>query len=215
MTTTTKLTLLTTTLALSAIMLFSCNVNVTSSDNGSTTKVRGTGDLVEKTLTLDKFTMLEIEGQADITVTYGPTQSVTVRAQKNILELLDFTVKDNKLVVGTKSNYSISSSKGINIDIVTPNAITSYSISGAADITISGKPQNSLNVEIAGAAKLDAYDLEVENVTIDIAGAADCNVKAIKTLSVEIAGTGNVSYKGTPTVTKSIAGIGSVKQDKQ
>jgi hypothetical protein len=215
MTTTKKLILLTATLALSATMLFACNVNVTSSDNGNTTKVKGTGDIIAKTLTLDKFTMMEIEGQGDIKVTYGPTQQITIKAQKNILELLEFSVKSGKLVVSTKSNYSISSSKGVDIEIITPNAITSYSISGAADINISGKPQKSLNVEIAGAAKLDAYSLEVENVTIDIAGAADCNVKASKTLNVDIAGTGNVSYKGSPTVTKSIAGIGSVKQEKQ
>lgn len=194
-------------------LLCACTVNV-SNDDSNSKKVEGKGDLVEKTISLDKFTMLDIEGQADVKVTYGPKQIVKVQAQENILELLDFTVKEGKLTVGTKSNYSIKNSKGIKIDIVTPDAITDYNISGAGKVIMSGKPQQDLNIKIAGAAKFEAFDVDVDNVNIDIAGAADCDVKAFKTLNVSIAGTGSVKYKGDPTVTKSIAGIGSVKKEE-
>lgn len=210
MNTTIKPTLFFATVALLASLLCACNVNINGDSNGK--KVEGTGDLIEKTIQIDKFTAMNIEGQAEIKVTYGTTQSVKVRAQENILELLDFTVTNEKLTIGTKSNYSIKNSKGIFIEIVTPNAITSYDISGAGEVTVSGKPQQDLNIQIAGAADFDTNDLEVENVSIDIAGAADCKVKAVKTLNVSIAGTGSVAYKGNPTVSKSIAGIGSVKK---
>lgn len=193
-------------------LLYACNVNTNGESNGK--RVEGKGDLVEKTISLDKFTMLDIKGQADVKVTYGPKQIVKVQAQENILELLDFTINAGKLTIGTKNNYSITNSKGITIDIVTPEAITDYDISGAGKVDISGKPQQDLNIKIAGAAKFEAFDVDVDNVNIEIAGAADCDVKAIKTLNVSIAGTGSVRYKGDPAVTKSIAGIGSVKKEE-
>ena len=192
-------------------LLCSCNVNV-SNDGSNGKKVEGTGDLVEKTIALEKFTMLNVEGQADIKVSYGPEQIVKVKAQENILELLDFSVNAEKLTIGTKNNYSITHSKGIFIEIVTPNAITDYDISGAGEVVVAGKPQKNLNIKIAGAAEFNTYSLDVDDVDIEIAGAADCGVMAIKTLNVSIAGTGSVEYKGNPTVTKSIAGIGSVKK---
>jgi Protein of unknown function (DUF2807). len=193
-------------------LLYACNVNTNGESNGK--RVEGKGDMVEKTISLDKFTMLGIEGQADVKVAYGPKQVVKVQAQENILELLDFTVKEGKLTIGTKSNYSIKNSKGINVTIISPEAITDYDISGAGKVIISGKPQQDLNIKIAGAAKFDAFELDADNVSIDIAGAADCDVKALKTLNVSIAGTGSVRYKGDPAVTKSIAGIGSVKKEE-
>ncbi|WP_320052929.1 GIN domain-containing protein [uncultured Acetobacteroides sp.] len=213
MRTTLKPLLLLVSMAIATASFFACNISTNNDSNKK--RVEGKGDLVQKTIDLDSFTAIDIEGQADVKVTYGPKQIVKVQAQANILELLDFTVTEGKLTIGTKSNYSIQHSKGITVEIVTPNAITDYSISGAGNISIAGKPQQNLNIKIAGAAKFDAFELEADNVSIDIAGAADCDVKAAKTLDVSIAGTGSVKYKGNPTVNKSIAGIGSVKKDAE
>lgn len=189
------------------------NEQGTKTDIFGNKKVEGIGELVEKKLELGAFSKIEIEGQADVTITHAEKQAVLVKAQENILELLDYRIENGTLILGTRNNYSISNSKGIFVEIATPNAITSYTISGAGKVIVSGKPQEILSIDIAGAAHIDAKQLEVDNVTINIAGSADCDVFAKQNLEVSIAGTGKVTYKGDPNVTKSIAGIGSVKKE--
>lgn len=207
-----NLRLLLTTLAV--FFLAFCTSSCIINSDSKKERVKGTGDKIERTISIDPFTKLSIEGQANISVSYGATQEIKVKAQKNILELLEFTINEGTLTVGTKNNYEIKESKGIDIEIVTPDAITHYDISGAADLFISGKPQEHLNISIAGAADVKAFELPVNDLNVSIAGAGDCEVNAIKNLKVSIAGTGSITYKGDPQISKSIAGLGSIKKSE-
>jgi Protein of unknown function (DUF2807). len=174
--------------------------------------IKGSGESVEKQITVSSFSKISISGHANVKVTYGDTQSITLKAQENLIEYLEIKSDGQELSIGVKKGFSVSSSKDIEVTIVCPQAVSSYSIAGAGKIDVEGKPQDNLSVDIAGAADLDASAVEVKNVSISIAGAAKCKVWSTENLSVSIAGTGNVSYKGNPAnVKKDIAGIGKIE----
>ncbi len=173
--------------------------------------VIGKGELVDNTIELSSFNKISIEGQASVSVAYGDTQKVTITAQQNIFEAMNNHVSNGKLFIDYKEHTSVQSSKGIIVKIISPTAITDFSVDGSGDLIISGKPQDVFNTEINGSGSVNAYDLEVCNVSISIDGSGNCKVKATKTLDVEINGSGTVSYKGSPKVTQSISGSGSLK----
>lgn len=197
-----------TTIILSIVMATSCSF---SSGNGGK-RVKGEGEVKEKPISTKTFSEISIEGQAKINVSYGEKQSIMLKAQESILDIIEVNSDGKQLNIKVKDGYSISSSKGIEVEIVLPTPIEKYTVAGAAEVHVTGKPQESLSVEIAGAADFNGSSLEVKNVMVQIAGAGDCKVWATENLKVSIAGAGDVRYKGDPILKKDIAGIGSVKQ---
>jgi hypothetical protein len=189
--------------------LFSCENDVTI-NVGDSKNIVGKGELISHQLDVDKFSKVSITGQATINVVYGDTLSVKVRAQQNIYEMLDLRVTNGHFAIGVKENKSISTNKGIYIDIVSPSAIEDIVITGAGAVSFSNGKQQKLNISVAGAATINAFSLEAENVKVSIVGSAQCEVKATKNLDIFISGTGTVKYKGQPSISQSIAGLGSV-----
>lgn len=198
------------------LSLYSCSKQIIyrdGSDGSNNNTIYGSGELTSHSLSVDPFSKINLTGQANINVVKGDTQSIIVRAQQNIFDVLDIHTSNNSLFIGVKNNYSICTSNGIFIDIVSPTAITDVSITGSGDLNISGSSQELFNVTVTGAGNIYAYGLDVDNVSIGISGAAACSVKANKTLNVIISGSGIVKYKGNPTISQSIAGAGSVIND--
>jgi hypothetical protein len=173
-------------------------------------KIIGSGDLVTENLNLEKFDQISITGQATINVIKGDTQIVILKAQQNILDVLTHEVSNSNLSLGTKNNCSIQTSKGIFLDIATPDSITKIDITGAADMKISGDKQDAFEILITGAANIDATNLEVDNCTITITGSGSCKVKVNKKLKITISGTGSVVYIGNPQIDQTISGSGSI-----
>ena len=189
--------------------LGSC-VKINDNENDKNT-IYGSGVIVSENLTLESFSKINLTGQAKITVIQGDTQSVAIRAQQNILDILDVHVSGNNLFIGVKNNYNISTQQGIFIDIVSPNPITDVSIVGSGDLTITGASQENLNATITGAGNIYAYNLEVDNCSIIITGTGNGCVKVNKSLNIVISGAGSVTYKGHPSISQVISGVGTIK----
>jgi hypothetical protein len=185
----------------------SCNIKECC-DNMNT--IVGSGELVSDTLDLTSFNQISITGQAIINVIHGDTQKVVLRAQQNILDVLTHEVNKGIFKLGTKNNSSFQTSKGIFLDIVSPEAITKTEVTGAADMTITGNKQDSFEISITGTGSLNATALEVDNCNITISGTGNCKVWVNKKLTVNISGTGTITYIGNPQIDQTISGTGRV-----
>jgi hypothetical protein len=82
--------------------------------------------------------------------------------------------------------------------------------SGASEVEFSGYAK-AFSFDASGAAELDAKELEVEILRLNVSGAAEAKVYATKELHVDASGASSVRYKGEPEVYKSSSGASSVK----
>ena len=82
---------------------------------------------------------------------------------------------------------------------------------GASSFELDGNVRRQV-VDIAGAGKYLAPELESVSTEISLKGAGKATVWANEALDVLIAGAGSVEYAGTPKVDKSILGAGSVRR---
>jgi len=83
---------------------------------------------------------------------------------------------------------------------------------GAVSLELNGYVKK-MTINLAGAAKLNSFDLQTSICYINLAGAAKADIYATDTLSVNIAGVGLVNYKGNPRkVLSTIGGIGKLQQ---
>jgi len=184
--------------------------------------IRGEGPKVTKTLDLDEITELGVSIGANVYLSQGNKQKVEVKAQQNIIDLLDREVRGGKWRVRLEKGTNLKNHDGIDIYITIP-MIEELSVAGSGSII--GKTEfnnlDDLEVSIAGSGDVDLSgsgdDLEVSvagSGDVDMAGFVvdNCEVNVSGSLQVSIAGSGDVKYKGNPDKVKSsIAGSGDVR----
>src|SRR6187402_86277 len=67
---------------------------------------KGVGEVVKKSLSVDAFHGIALEGSMDVILTQGAVRSVEVEAQANLIELLETTVKNGVWSIETKDGYT-------------------------------------------------------------------------------------------------------------
>jgi hypothetical protein len=175
-------------------------------------KVYGTGEIVTKTLSLDSFSKIEHDGVANLYVSLGSPQSVTLKAQQNIIDVLTWEVSEGTLLIGTGENISIETHKEIRFEITVPE-LSSLLHDGVGDATLQGDLQNSLDIDFRGVGEVDAYSLPVNECLVLNSGVGDCKVMVNNYLEVDISSIGNVYYKGNPQISITDNGNGELIND--
>jgi putative autotransporter adhesin-like protein len=192
-------------------------------------QVTGSGNLITETRTVGLFTSIELDGSADVKVTLGTTQSVTVEADDNIVSLIETTVTNGKLIIGTKSLTNITSKDGVHVTVVTAS-LKGVKLSGSGNIDVTGMTGPDLSVELPGSGNITisgaadrmtidlqgsgnvfCNELKAHSAVVSLKGSGNVKVYADKTLDANLSGSGNIQYTGNPAqVTKSVTGSGSI-----
>lgn len=194
--------------------------------------VSGEGAIVTKTISLDQFSGIEVGLGADVHLTQGNKQEVVIKAQQNIIDLIERDVRGRKWTIELEDGINLRNHKGIDIYITLPIvdklAIAgsgsiigetafkdlrdlSVSIAGSGEVKLRGNGED-LEVSIAGSGDVDLADFVAQDCDVSIAGSGDCEINVSDRLEVSIAGSGDVKYKGDPSKVKSsIAGSGDVR----
>ena len=170
-------------------------------------KITGQGDIISQTYTVEPFHSIQNIGIADVYITQGEIQEITLNAQPNIIDIITYEVRNGELILSIEDNVSIVSSKGIFIDITTPfiQKVTSL---GTAYIKLSGPGQGKLHLSNTGTGSINAFNFEVDTCYVSLTGTGSCKVTVNELLDVVLTGTGNVYYRGYPEITSHITGLG-------
>lgn len=101
----------------------------------------------------------------------------------------------------------VNGSGKVDVEVEAIKVITR--VTGSGEVLLHGyAPLHS--VMISGSGRAEAFDLQAENVTVNISGSGVAEVSASDALAAEISGSGIVYYQGNPSVTKTISGSGKV-----
>lgn len=169
----------------------------------------GTGDVVTMEVNVPDFEGVSVTGTCNVDIVIGETQSISLHAQEEILDVMSYEVRNRILQIGFKPDYTINTSEEISASIVIP-AVSHVSVTGAGDFRLEGEQQELLDINITGTGNVSAFDLEVIDCTIRISGAGNCEVNVTESLDVLISGVGNVLYMGEPILNSDISGVGNV-----
>jgi len=167
------------------------------------------------------FETLIIEGAYSVQIEPGETFSLKANGYEGDLKRLKFenTAKELTLYQEDHSGYCFFCYNGKveiiltaptsslkNLQIEGANEVHALSIEGetftlstrgANRVTLSGKTDFA-RFDISGASKIEAFDLEIKALHIDIDGASRANVNVRNNIEGEISGVAKVEYRGTP-----------------
>lgn len=172
----------------------------------------GQGDLVTRSLELGSFSRIELNGVANLYLSTGDEQRVTLKAQQNIIEVLTWGVSGNTLTIGLKEGVSLRQHEEIRFEITLPE-LSHLLHDGVGEITLKGESQDVLGINFRGIGQVNAYDWPLDHCVVLHSGTGDCRVRVNSTLDVDIAALGNVFYRGNPQINCSDSGLGDLIND--
>ena len=221
------LVLLATLVALAGTVVVLLVGNESENGGGSATGLRGSGAAATQSRTVPSFTAIELTGSSGLTVTVGRKQTVVVRADDNLIDLVTTNVQNEMLLVGTTGSFSARIP--MTVEVTVP-ALDTVVLSGSGIVTVSGLTAQRLTVRVPGSGLLGisgtAEELDVslsgsgdvrlqELVARDIAatlsGSGRLQVHATRSLDASVPGSGVIMYGGSPSsVTTGVAGSGII-----
>ena len=180
-------------LLVAAMAMCGCTINF-DGFSFSGNKVRCGGEVIEKKMDLAGFDEIKLEGAAKVVFAQADSFLVSVKANEEVFDYIDFQVNGNELLLSTKNHVNILAKTYV----ITVNAplLKDISVSGAADMDVLDgyKSEQPVNISINGAGDLNLVDIAVPSMTMVINGAADLDLtdSNIPELSVTVNGAGDL-----------------------
>lgn len=182
---------------LAAMALLSSCMNIRI---GNGKVVNCNGPVVEKEMEgFTDFTGVTMNGAIDLYFSQSNTYSVTVKANEEVYEYLDYKVEDGVLILGTKDNVNVRA-KEYKVTLTLP-ALSKIHVNGAADVYQEGAycSTEPINIHVNGAGDLNLKEkLQVPSVTIRVNGAGDIRITDmdVNELSINVNGAGDAVLGG-------------------
>lgn len=227
---TSKIKLLALAMALGlAVMLSGC-VNVSFGGYGNE-QLKGSGPMEASSFTVDDYTEVEISINAEVIYTAGPSGTVEVEMQQNLLDTLEVSVANGRLMVRSKYNFLFDKDNTPKVTISTPqlNALT---LGGNVSIT-QADPINTddftlifagsctanlaincttLYTSVSGRGEVELAG-RADKATLSIAGTGNIDASMLESKSAEasISGSGTITTNTSDSLNVTIAGSGTIR----
>jgi hypothetical protein len=166
---------------------FGSNVNYGSN------QTKGSGVMKEESRPVANFSRLTLSLPATVTLAQGPTESLTITTDDNLLPLMRTRVVNNELIVDGEQNRGFSTKKEIKIRI-TVKSLDNLKIKGSGDVFGDQLKGEKLDIAIEGSGDVKFNAIRADQFKIGIAGSGDVAIGIVesKSLDSSIRGSGDI-----------------------
>jgi hypothetical protein len=212
-------------LSIVALLPMACSLAVNSAKI-----IKGSGVVASETRHVSGFDAIQLAGSADVTVSFGDSESVVVEAEDNILPLIETVVRGSELVIKWKPMTSGADTEPVRVT-VTMKSLKAASLPGSGNITIADMDGGAVELDLQGSGNITADgivdsvstklggsgnimcgDLQAKSAAVKLPGSGNVTVFASESLDVTISGSGSVTYRGDPAeFTQSVTGSGIIQ----
>ncbi|RPD50798.1 MULTISPECIES: head GIN domain-containing protein [Chitinophagaceae] len=161
-------------------------------------KVVGDGPMVNETRNVTNFTGIDLRMGADVNFKIAPEFKVEVRAQDEILRVLDTYVSGEKLVIKFENDVRVRLHDGVSVTVTAPS-LRSLRVSGSGDIRTTGDIQSAaMEMDISGSGDIDMQHLATDYLDATISGSGDIKVfnGTATEEKLKISGSGSINLAG-------------------
>lgn len=129
----------------------------------------------EKSVDLDNFSKIEIEGALRVKIIEGEPMDVHIPSREDGRNWVDYEIRNGKLQVSQRKGFI--SNLDNEIVISTPN-VKSLDLQGACtvDLTTTNSDKGFLDIESEGASSLKIHGLQASKLSVNMDGVSKCEV---------------------------------------
>ena len=213
-------------LAIGLITLSSCRFF------GGGERINGDGNIVTVSRPAGNFSGVDAQGSYQIHLSQGPTPSVRIEGDQNLMEYVDVFVEGNTLVIKSRRGFNLRPSRDLIVYATAPQ-FREIDISGACDIVsdnqLTGNEQLTITASGAGSVKLQvaypkvdaqmsgAGTLELNGQATDfmaeMSGSSEVRCFGLITdqAQLDLSGASDVEVTANKKMDVQVSGAGSVK----
>lgn len=176
--------------------------------------VPGSGVVKTEKRDVESFDSISIRYPAEVTVTQGKVESLSIESDDNVLPQIRTKVVDGVLVIeNTEEGYSkrVTPTQSIRITIVVKD-LRKVDFSSAGTLSVSGLKTDSFELNLSGAGEVTFSKVDFTHMTVRLSGAGSISADGtVDVLDATISGAGNIEAEGLAVskATVRISGLGS------
>ncbi len=157
-------------------------------------KVIGDGPLVTENRTTGNFNSVASAISADVYYKQDPVYKVEIRAQQNVLNVLETNIVNNELVIKFRNGVQVKTHETIIVNISSPT-IDGLRLSGSGNLVASDSiVTTGMNFTLSGSGNITVNKLKATTVDANISGSGNIAIAngAANTEKLRISGSGNI-----------------------
>jgi len=205
-----------------------CLINV-----GPVGKLPGSGVVKTESRSVDAFTSVSVDYPADVVIRQGPSQSVSVEAEDNLLPQLATRVSGGTLFIEDSEplqSRRVSPTRPVRVTL-TVTDLHDLNASSAGTISLDGLQTDSLQLSASGAGSVTLSRLDLGSLSVNLSGAGSVTADgragslnlgisgfgsfeganlAVQKAGVHISGAGSAAVWAKDELEADISGLGSV-----
>lgn len=193
---------------------FSFSWNFGSNTQYGSNRTKGSGELKEESRNVANFSRILLALPADVTLTQGNTESLTVSADDNLLPLMTTRVDNGELVIEGDKNRGFSTRNSIKIRL-SVRSLGGITIKGSGDIHGDQLNTDKFDLAILGSGDVRFKSIRADQFKLSIKGSGDVTVGTLdsKLVDVSIQGSGDIRLPSLQarTVNFSVNGSGDIQ----
>ena len=186
----------------------------------------GSGLATTELRELAPFAAVELAGANAVTVRVGPTQSVAVTGDDNLMDRVTTTVRSGSLLIDDHGTFTTEAPMNVAVSVPSLDRVT---LSGSGTVTVEGVTSTDFTADLSGTGTLEVAG-SVDRVTAVLSGfgtvalhglvaktpshvlegTGDVSIHATSSLDAALTGVGSITYVGSPSVTAHNTGTGSI-----
>ena len=187
--------------------------NFNSNTSYGNNQTKGSGVTKEESRAVANFSQITLALPANVTITQGATESLTITADDNLLPLMSTRVINNELLIEGDKNRGFSTKKEIKIRL-TVKSLNNINIKGSGDVHGDQLKSDKLAIAIEGSGDVKFNTIRADQFKIGIVGSGDVSIDAVesKLLESTVRGSGDVKFGAVKAgqVNISVTGSGDI-----
>ncbi len=192
---------------------FSLSWNFGSTQYGNN-RTKGSGEVKEESRNIANVSRVLLALPADVTLTQGNTESLSITADDNLLPLMATRVENGELVIEGDKNRGFSTRNGIKVRL-TVKSLNGITIKGSGDIHGDQLNTDKFDLAIMGSGDVHFKSIRADQFKLSIKGSGDVTVNTLdsKQVDASIHGSGDIRLPSlqAKTVNFSVNGSGDIQ----
>lgn len=175
------------------------------------------GEIVTEEVSLESFSRIELQMEAEVYITQGDESSVRIEASDNIMNILVTNVSKDELTLRTERSECIRGKSDVKFYVTTPD-VEAITLSGSGFIVNETALTGSeLDITLSGSGDIDLSDLDYSSSYMNISGSGKITIDefVVTDLEAKTSGSGKttISDLNASNVSMRVSGSGSMNFD--
>lgn len=141
--------------------------------------IQGSGNIVTESRSVSNFNRISMSWVGNLIITQGEEESLTVKAENNIMQYIITEVRDDTLYLGFDTEK---------YKIILPGKPVEYNL----------KLKNIVGLNVSGSGNIESDSIETDSIDFNLSGLTNVNIRMLKAerLNIKISGSSNVGLIG-------------------